>query len=110
MKFVFMLWCNVWVCEFDVGWVVDDEITCSRCVYMYTLCFHSKLMKYNVVVDEFMIGCCCCCYEILLLMIDVMGNHNHRAWSEFVLFLKGFMKNGSNGDFCWNDVLISSSI
>ena len=45
---------------------VDDEITCSRCVYMYTLCFHSKLMKYDVVVDEFMIGRCCCCYEMLL--------------------------------------------
>ena len=52
MKFVLMLWCKVWVCEFDVDWVVDDEITRSRCVYMYTLCFHSKLMKYNVVVDE----------------------------------------------------------
>ena len=56
MKFVIMLWCNVWVCDFDVDWVVDGEITCSRCVYMYTLCFHSKLMKYNVVVDELLMN------------------------------------------------------
>jgi len=56
---------------------------------MYTLCFHSKLMKYNVVVDEFMIGCCCCCCcEMLLLNSDAMGNHNHRTCYEFVLFLR----------------------
>jgi len=53
-----------------------------------------------------MIGCCCCCCEVLLLMSDDMGNLNHRSWSEFVLFLKVFMKNGSNGDFCWDDVLV----
>ena len=68
--------------------------------------FHSKLMKYNVVVDEFMAACCCYCYDMFLLMIDAMGNHNHRTWSEFMLFLKVFMKNGSNGDFCWKGVLV----
>ena len=46
-----------------------------------------------------MIDCCCCCYEMLLLMIDAISNHNHRAWNEFVLFLKVFMKNGSSGNF-----------
>jgi len=75
MKFVLMLWRNVWVCEFDVDWVVDDEITCSRCVYMYTLCFHSKLMKYNVDVDELLMNSwlvvdvvvmrCCCCWWLM---------------------------------------------
>jgi len=52
-----------------------------------------------------MIGCCYCCYEMLLLVIDAMGNHNHRSCYEFVLFLRIFMKIGSNGEFCWNDVL-----
>ena len=32
-------------------------------------------------------------------MIDAISNHNHRAWNEFVLFLKVFMKNGSSGNF-----------
>jgi len=57
------------------------------------------------IVDEFMINYCCC-YVMLLLMIDAMGNHKHRACYEFVFFLRIFMKNGSNGDFCWNNVLV----
>jgi len=48
------------------------------CIYVY-LCFCSKLVKYNVVVDEFTSDCCCCCYEKLLLMIETLGNLNHRA-------------------------------
>jgi len=81
MKFVLMLWCNVWVCEFDVDWVIDDEITCSRCVYMYTLCFHSKLMKYNVVVDELLMNSWlviavvvmrCCCWWLMPWVIIII--------------------------------------
>jgi len=76
-----MLWCNVWVCEFDVDWVVDDEITCPRCVYMYTLCFHSKLMKYNVVVDELLMNSWlvvaivvmrCCCWWLMPWVIIII--------------------------------------
>jgi len=75
-----MLWFNVWVCEFDVDWVVDDEITCSRCVYMYTLCFHSKLMKYNVVVDELLMNSWlvvvvvmrCCCWLLMPWVIIII--------------------------------------
>jgi len=43
---------------------------------------------------------------MLLVVIDVMGNHNHRACYEFVLFLRIFMKIGSNDEFCWYDVLV----
>ena len=57
------------------------------CIYVY-LCFCSKLVKYNVVIDEFTSDCCC--YEMLLLMIETLGNINHRAWSELVLFLRTF--------------------
>jgi len=42
----------------------------------------------------------------MLLVIDAMGNHNHRACYEFVLFLRIFMKIGSNGEFCWYDGLV----
>jgi len=43
---------------------------------------------------------------MLLLVIDAMGNHNHRVCYEFVLFLRIFMKIGLNGEFCWYDVLV----
>ena len=43
---------------------------------------------------------------MLLLVIGAMDNHNHRAYYEFVLFLIIFMKIGSNGEFCWYDVLV----
>jgi len=33
-------------------------------------------------------------------MIEALGNHNHRVCCEIVLFLRNFIKNGSNGDFC----------
>ena len=64
------------------------------CVYIYILCVFAQNW-WNVmccwwIVGEFMINCCCC-YEILLLMIDVMGSHNHRAWCEFVLFSWEFL-------------------
>jgi len=79
MKFVLMLWCDVWVCEIDIKWIVDDEITCSKHAYMYTLHFHLKWMRYDVVVDEFTSDCYCCCDEMLLLMIEALGNHNHKV-------------------------------
>jgi len=85
---------------------VDDEITCSRCVYMYTLCFHSKLMKYDV--DELLMNswlvivvavmrCCCRWLEPWVIIII-------ESWNKLVWFWK-FYKNGSNGEFYWNDVL-----
>ena len=36
--------CNVWVCEFVDNQVVDDEITCSIYVCMYTLLILLKLV------------------------------------------------------------------
>jgi len=43
MKFVLMLWCDVWVCEIGVKWIVDDKITCSNYAYMYNLQFPLKI-------------------------------------------------------------------
>jgi len=63
------------------------------CTYVY-LCFCSKLVKYNIVVDEFTSDYCCCCYEMLLLMIEALGNHNHKACCEIVLFLRNFIRMG----------------
>ena len=38
------------------------------------------------IVDEFIFNWCCCCYE-MLLMIETLGNHNHRVvvWNCLVL-------------------------
>jgi len=58
MKFVLMFWCDVWVCEIDIKWIVDDEITCSKHAYMYTLHFPLKWMRYDVVVDGLLLESC----------------------------------------------------
>jgi len=105
MKFVLRFWCDVWVCEVDVKWIVDDEITCSQHAYVYTLHFHLKWMRYDVVVDGLLwnhVNCCCCCWEMLLLMIGTLGDHNH--W-----YLWVFTKMGQMGIFGLKDVLAQIS-
>ena len=51
MKFVLRFWCDVWVCEIDVKWFIDDEITCSKHAHDYTLHFSLKMGVVVVVVD-----------------------------------------------------------
>ena len=43
---------------------------------------------------------------MLLLMIETLGNHNHRVMVWICVVFWNFYKNGSNGDLWWNDVLI----
>ena len=112
MKFVHMFWCNVWVCEIDIKWIVDDEITCSKHAYMYTLHFHLKWMRYDVVVDGLLwnhVNCCCCCWEMLLLMIETLGDHNHWDLLRIGVFLWVFTKMGQKGVFGLKDVLAQIS-
>ena len=52
MKLVLKFWCVVWVCETVAKWIVDDEITCPKHAYAYTLHFSSKMVVVVVVVDE----------------------------------------------------------
>ena len=57
------------------------------------------------IVDEFTFNWCCCYHE-MLLMIETLGNHNHRVIVLICVVFWKFYKNRSNGDLWWNDVLI----
>jgi len=69
VKFVLLVWWNVWVCEFDDNWIVDVEFTCSSDIEMETLWILFKLVIYDVVVvelwidswlcDMIVVECCC---------------------------------------------------
>ena len=64
-------------------------------IYICILCvFNQKLVKYDIVVDEFMFNWCCCCYEMFLLMIETLGNHNHRDVVWICVVLESFTKMG----------------
>jgi len=43
------------------------------------------------IVDEFIFNWCCCCYE-MLLMIETLGNHNHRDVMWICVVLKVLQK------------------
>ena len=63
-------------------------------IYTHTHIYFVFLLKIGEVwyccwwnVDEFTFNWWCCCYEMLLLMIETLGNHNHRVvvWNCLVL-------------------------
>ena len=76
MKFVLVFWCDVWVFEFLDNQVVDDEITYSIYVYMYTLLICSNwyklvlllLIMMNSRVNEVVLE-----FDMLLLLICTMS-------------------------------------
>ena len=62
MKFVLMFWCNVWVCEFDVDWVVDELLMNSWLVVVVVVvmrCCCWWLMSWVIIIIELEVNLCC---------------------------------------------------
>ena len=86
-----------------------------KCVYMYTLCYHSKLMKYNVVVDELLMNSWlvvvviimrCCCWWLMQWVIIIIELEVDLCCSWRFLWKMGQMVNCVKMMF-WFQVLYS---
>jgi len=69
---------------------------------------HAQLYIYVYFVFLLKIGrvWCCCCHEMWLLMIETLGNHNHRDVVWICVVFESFTKMGQNGDLWCSDVLV----
>ena len=85
-------------------------------IYTHTHIYFVFLLKIGEVwyccwwnVDEFTFNWWCCCYEMLLLMIETLGNHNHRVvvWNCLVLkVLQKWIKWWFVMEWCFDSSLI----